>query len=76
MVFEKFNQSKGGQFSKIDIVLKNLNSNRNKLPFIDKVNFCEFITDSLLKSAYENYSKTLSNERINNAVNCGFRSIA
>ncbi|WP_010572339.1 hypothetical protein [Leptospira kmetyi] len=58
-IFEKFNKSKGGQFSRVDIMLKNLNSNRNKFPLIDEVNFCEFITDLLLKSAYESYSNSI-----------------
>ena len=56
-LMEKIEKVRGGLFSRIDISLQKLNSRRNKFPFFDDVNNCDFITDEMMDESYKIYKK-------------------
>ena len=58
-LIEKAEKVRGGLFSRVDISLQKLNSKRNKFPFVEDVNNCDFITDEMMDKAYKIYIKKI-----------------
>jgi predicted methyltransferase len=56
-IIEKAEKVRGGVFSRVDISLKKLNSNRTKLPYCKEINDCSFITQEIVIKAYKKYIK-------------------
>ena len=57
LIIEKAEKVRGGMFSRVDISLKKLNSNRVKLPYCEEINDCSFITQEVVIEAYKKYIK-------------------
>lgn len=58
-IIEKAEKARGGLFSRVDISLQKLNSSRVKLPFIEGINDCAFITKDNVLKAYQNYANKI-----------------
>ena len=57
IIIDKAEKVRGGMFSRVDISLKKLNSNRIKLPYCEEIKDCSFITQEVVLKAYKKYLK-------------------